>query len=71
MGTVVRHAVDGWVLDIRDVETCVLKFKQLIKERELLKEFSKNALERANQHRKQDYGLRLLEALAVLENRKE
>jgi glycosyltransferase involved in cell wall biosynthesis len=63
-GSVVRDGVDGFIVPIRNAEAISERIERLARDRELLAAMSKNALERASQHTVEEYGERLLCALA-------
>jgi glycosyltransferase involved in cell wall biosynthesis len=63
-GSVVRDGVDGFIVPIRNPEAILQKLELLLSRPELLREMSRNALERATQFTVEKYGQRLLGALA-------
>jgi len=64
-GSVVRDGVDGFIVPIRDAEAIAERIERLADDRELLAAMSKSALERASEYTTEEYGRRLLSALAI------
>jgi glycosyltransferase involved in cell wall biosynthesis len=63
-GSVVRDGVDGFIVPIRDPAAIAERIERLADDRELLAAMSNAALERSSEYTIDEYGKRLLSALA-------
>ena len=65
-GSVVRDGIDGYIVDIRDVEAIETCLRQLAEDRSLLAHLSANARDRAKEYTWERYSERLLAAIGCV-----
>ncbi len=68
-GSVVRDGIDGFIVPIRDPQALADRIEQLLRDRHLRDEMSRNARQRAQEFTWEKYGDRILDAIHTLGNK--